>query len=275
MGSRAGAALVGGAARFPGSVRLLRGAAAGTPGRGTDRAARPGARRALPSPPAADPAHGRHRPAACRGRLGRRGHLPRSDCNGPPRVRPAAAGPAEERWHRPRELTRITKASACTPAAVRLILECAHAAGLLAYDGQQWMLATTAYDVWTANELGDVGGVRSPYVVGSSPEPWWSSSARSSTGAPYRPRRPYRGTPVPTCPTARHRTGTRPAQAKPSEGQAPGARQPEIEEYLNGLDRAEHGPGRPVSASSPPGTRCGELFRTPGFGPSRWRTPRW
>ncbi|MEU6355218.1 helicase-associated domain-containing protein [Streptomyces sp. NPDC047072] len=51
-----------------------------------------------------------------------------------------------------RELTRITKASACTPAAVRLILECAHAAGLLGYDGQQRILATTAYDAWTARE---------------------------------------------------------------------------------------------------------------------------
>ncbi|WP_055532942.1 helicase-associated domain-containing protein, partial [Streptomyces graminilatus] len=51
-----------------------------------------------------------------------------------------------------RELTRITKASGCTPAAVRLILECAHAAGLLAHDGQQRILATTAYDSWTARE---------------------------------------------------------------------------------------------------------------------------
>jgi hypothetical protein len=51
-----------------------------------------------------------------------------------------------------RELTRITKASGCTPAAVRLILECAHAGGLLAHDGQQRILATTAYDAWTARE---------------------------------------------------------------------------------------------------------------------------
>lgn len=51
-----------------------------------------------------------------------------------------------------RELTRITKASGCTPATVRLILECAHAAGLLAHDGQQRILATTAYDAWTARE---------------------------------------------------------------------------------------------------------------------------
>ncbi|MFM9462642.1 helicase-associated domain-containing protein [Streptomyces scabiei] len=51
-----------------------------------------------------------------------------------------------------RELTRITKASGCTPATVRLVLECAHAAGLLAHDGQQRILATTAYDAWTARE---------------------------------------------------------------------------------------------------------------------------
>ncbi|MFJ3182617.1 helicase-associated domain-containing protein [Streptomyces sp. NPDC086796] len=51
-----------------------------------------------------------------------------------------------------RELTRITKVSGCTPAVVRLILECAHAAGLLARDGQQRILATTAYDAWTARE---------------------------------------------------------------------------------------------------------------------------
>lgn len=51
-----------------------------------------------------------------------------------------------------RELTRITKASGCTPATVRLILECAHSAGLLAHDGQQRILATTAYDAWTARE---------------------------------------------------------------------------------------------------------------------------
>jgi len=51
-----------------------------------------------------------------------------------------------------RELTRITKASGCTPAAVRLILECAHAAGLLAHDGQERILATTAYDAWMARE---------------------------------------------------------------------------------------------------------------------------
>lgn len=51
-----------------------------------------------------------------------------------------------------RELTRITKASGCTPAAVRLILECAHVAGLLAHDGQQRILATTAYDAWAARE---------------------------------------------------------------------------------------------------------------------------
>ncbi|MCL3998993.1 helicase-associated domain-containing protein [Streptomyces lavenduligriseus] len=51
-----------------------------------------------------------------------------------------------------RELTRITKASGCTPAAVRLVLECAHAAGLLAHDGQQRILATTGYDAWTARD---------------------------------------------------------------------------------------------------------------------------
>ncbi|MFF3617526.1 helicase-associated domain-containing protein [Streptomyces sp. NPDC002580] len=51
-----------------------------------------------------------------------------------------------------RELTRITKACGCTPAAVRLILECAHAAGLLAHDSQQRILATTAYDAWMARE---------------------------------------------------------------------------------------------------------------------------
>ncbi|MFJ2217870.1 helicase-associated domain-containing protein [Streptomyces sp. NPDC101062] len=49
-----------------------------------------------------------------------------------------------------RELTRITKACGCTPTTVRLILECAHAAGLLAHDGHQRILATTAYDTWTA-----------------------------------------------------------------------------------------------------------------------------
>ncbi|MEU5137729.1 helicase-associated domain-containing protein [Streptomyces californicus] len=51
-----------------------------------------------------------------------------------------------------RELIRITKASRCTPAMARLVLESAHSAGLLAHDAQQRILATTAYDVWTTRE---------------------------------------------------------------------------------------------------------------------------
>lgn len=50
-----------------------------------------------------------------------------------------------------RELIRLTQACGCPPTAVRLILECAHAAGLLAEEGR-WLLATTGYDAWTARE---------------------------------------------------------------------------------------------------------------------------
>lgn len=51
-----------------------------------------------------------------------------------------------------RELMRITKASGCAPTVVRLILECAHAAGLLASEEDQRVVPTAAYGAWTSRE---------------------------------------------------------------------------------------------------------------------------
>ncbi|RLU82539.1 hypothetical protein CTZ27_29880 [Streptomyces griseocarneus] len=51
-----------------------------------------------------------------------------------------------------RELIRLTKVSGCAPTTVRLILECAHAAGLLAYEGDERVVPTLAYAAWTSRE---------------------------------------------------------------------------------------------------------------------------
>lgn len=53
-----------------------------------------------------------------------------------------------------RELTRLGKAVQCEEAVVRLVLETAHTAGLLAYEDNS-LRATGTYDCWAAWELGD------------------------------------------------------------------------------------------------------------------------
>ncbi|MER6677310.1 helicase C-terminal domain-containing protein [Streptomyces sp. NPDC000983] len=50
-----------------------------------------------------------------------------------------------------RELSRIAKAAQCDAIAVRLVLETAYAAGLLARDGSD-VVASSAYDAWAQNE---------------------------------------------------------------------------------------------------------------------------
>ncbi|MFI9365246.1 helicase C-terminal domain-containing protein [Kitasatospora sp. NPDC053057] len=53
-----------------------------------------------------------------------------------------------------RELSRIGKAAQCDEILVRLVLEAASAAGLLARDGER-VAATAAYDTWAAQEPAD------------------------------------------------------------------------------------------------------------------------
>ncbi|MFD8707449.1 hypothetical protein ACFV1W_33515 [Kitasatospora sp. NPDC059648] len=53
-----------------------------------------------------------------------------------------------------RELSRIGRAAQCEETPVRLVLEAASAAGLLARDGDR-IAATAAYDTWAAQEPGD------------------------------------------------------------------------------------------------------------------------
>ena len=50
-----------------------------------------------------------------------------------------------------RELARIGKSAQCDDAVVRLVLECAHAGGLLAREGDR-VLPTGAYDAWAERE---------------------------------------------------------------------------------------------------------------------------
>ncbi|MEU9620432.1 helicase C-terminal domain-containing protein [Streptomyces sp. NPDC048155] len=77
-----------------------------------------------------------------------------------------------------RELARICKAAHCDEAVVRIILETAHAAGLLAHDADHFS-ATQAYDTWAGREPAE----RLPLLL----QAWWTlaltpSCARDEDG---------------------------------------------------------------------------------------------
>lgn len=79
-----------------------------------------------------------------------------------------------------RELTRIGKAARCDEAVVRVVLETAYAAGLLAGDGDVVPL-TEAYDAWAELEPGE----RVPLLL----QAWWAlpltpAQARDEDGKP-------------------------------------------------------------------------------------------
>ncbi|WP_328394952.1 helicase C-terminal domain-containing protein [Streptomyces sp. NBC_00390] len=69
-----------------------------------------------------------------------------------------------------RELTRIGKATGCGEPVVRLVLECAYAGGLVAYEGTA-LAATADYDTWAAQEPADrlVLLLRAWWLLGLTP----------------------------------------------------------------------------------------------------------